>query len=105
MRRTRHKVTFAYGPDKWALLWGQIGLGNRGIMRETGLRDSQITFRLHKAKKGLKRKKGFRVAWRDGDHPLMARFMAEFSSVMIEEIDRKLTPLYAHPEPKVKVVE
>lgn len=105
MRRTRHKITFADSQDRSALLWGQIGIGNREIQRRSGMTDSQINYRLAKGKKGLGLEHGFRVEWRNGNHPLLEKIMKEYAHVMIKEIERKLVPQFAHPEPKVKVVE
>lgn len=97
----RHQVTFEADTEQQALMCAQIGIGNREIARRTGLSDHQITYRLHKAKLGLGREHGFRVDWRNGNSPYQDRVLRELQSVMRQEIERKLVPLYVHPTPKV----
>lgn len=104
----RHKITFEDSQDESSLLLGQIGIGNREIMRRSGLTNCQITYRLAKAKRLLGRDHGFRVDWRNGNHPLLERIMKDYASIMVREIQTKLVPKIVHPTPKVvkvKVVE
>jgi hypothetical protein len=75
-------------------------IGNRELMRITGLTDSQINNRLRKAKNGLGMEHGFRVNWRNGNHPLFQRMLKDYRGVMLLDIKRKLVPLYAHPTPE-----
>jgi hypothetical protein len=100
MRKTLHRITFQDRDDQEVLLQAQIGIGNRELMRITGLTDSQINNRLRKAKNGLGMEHGFRVNWRNGNHPLFQRMLKDYRGVMLLDIKRKLVPLYAHPTPE-----
>jgi hypothetical protein len=100
MRKTRHTITFQDKSEQEVVLQAQIGIGNRELMRITGLTDSQINNRLRKAKNGLGMEHGFRVNWRNGNHPLFQRMLKDYRGVMLLDIKRKLVPLYAHPTPE-----
>ena len=97
---TPHKVTFETPEEQDCLIEAQFGLSNRSLERKFGFKDGQITYKLAKAKKALGRKEGFRVAWRNGHHPLYERVVADYRAIMRAEIEQDLVPLIVHPTPR-----
>lgn len=99
--KSKHKITFEAPQDQKPILMGQFGIGNREIMRQSGLSDAQVTYRLSKAKKYLGRDHGFRTDWRNGNHPLLSRIMSDYGQILIKELERKVVPVLEHPTPKI----
>lgn len=101
MRRTKHKITFEIPADQQVVVHAQLGLGNKAIMRSTNRSDGQINYRLNKARKLMGLCVGFRVNWRNGNHPLFAKILEDYSGVLVREIERTLVPKIIHPTPKI----
>jgi hypothetical protein len=101
MRHTRRKIAFVALDDREVLIRAQIGIGNSEIGRLTGFTKGQIHYRLAIAKREFGMDKGFRVNWRNGNHPLVNRILRDYRAIMESEIDRKLVPKLIHPEPEV----
>ena len=104
-KHPRRRVTFEDPDDQEALIQAQIGIGNREISRVTGLSGSQITYRLSQAKRRLGREHGFRVDWRNGNHPLFKRMLSDYSAIMRKEIERRIVPQIVHPTPKAVTIQ
>lgn len=100
MRATRHKVTFENPVDQQIIVWAQLGIGNRAIMQRADRSDSQVTYRLAKAKRVFGLGVGFRVNWRNGNHPLLQTILSDYSGVLVKEIERSIVPKLIHPTPK-----
>lgn len=94
------RVTFARSEDAIALALAELGASTKLIRQQTGLTESQVTYRLHKAKGLEKKKKGYRVAWRDGDSDLFRRVQRDYLVVTMKDIQRKLPVLIEHPPAK-----
>lgn len=96
----RHLVRFERGSDERdAVHLAMAGICNKEIMRRTGLTDSQITYRLHKAKEQGQYDQGFRMSWRYGNSPLLDKFLSDVQGVMDLEIDRRVQIKIDHPTP------
>lgn len=93
-------ITFEDKFDMRALLLAQLGQGNRYIKLETGLTDNQINYRLAKAKRVAEKQFGYRVDWRNGNHPLLKRMLMDYSAVMIKDIERTVSSKIEHATPK-----
>lgn len=100
-----HSVTYESGDDQKAVVLAKLGLSNFAIRGRTDLTDSQITYRLHKAKVLEENERGYRVDFRNGSSPLVKQLIADLSGVLAEEVKRSICPKIIHPTPEtVKVV-
>lgn len=104
-RLARDSITFEGMTDQNAVILAQVGIGNKEIRRQTGFTDSQVTYRLSKAKRLLEHKHGFRVDWRNGNHPLLERILKDYAAIMVKEIEHDLVPKIIVPTPKVAKVK
>ena len=100
-RKKQYLITFDGGEDQKALILAQLGIGNKEIARRTGLSSGQINYRCHKAKVTEGVPSGYRVGWRNGEHPLLKHIMQDYSGVLKLEIERKIVPKLVHPTPKM----
>ncbi len=99
--KTRHRVTFAHDQDSMCLALAKLGQSTRVIARDCRLTESQIIYRLSKAKRLEEEEHGYRVAWRSGESDLVQQIKADFLGVLQHEIQRNLPKLIHHPEPEI----
>ena len=99
-RTTHHLVTFNDGDDNEAVALAMLGLSNKAIKGRTKLSDSQITYRLHKAKTVEENKLGYRVDYRNGTSPMAVQIINDLAGIMREEVRRNVTPKLVHPTPR-----
>lgn len=90
------KVTFRTPGDAMVVVLAQLGFSTHLIRVRTGLTESQITYRLHKAKGLEKNKYGYRVAWRNGTSKVAQTILSEYEMVMQKDIQRRLPVLIEH---------
>lgn len=100
-RLVRHKVTFEGYADSLALAYAKLGQSNQSIHRKLGdqLTDSQITYRLSKAKRAEENDRGYRVDWRNGTSPLVQQVIRDLVSVLQADIKSSLPQKIVHPTP------
>jgi len=95
----RHLVTFEGHADSMALALAKLGQSNTSIRRSVALSNSQITYRLSKAKKIEENERGYRVDFRNGTSPLVRQLIRDMASVLQADIRRDLPKAIAHPTP------
>lgn len=96
----RHIVRFERGSQECdATMLAMIGVCNREISRRTGLTDSQVTYRLHKAKVLGSHDHGFRHQWRYGNSGLVDKVLHDYQGVIALEIERTIAIRLDHPSP------
>ncbi len=71
----------------------RIGLGNKFIKKHSKLSDYQITYRCKYAKDRLGFKKGLRVTWREGGHPMVWDMLEAQSAITEAEFNDSIAPL------------
>ena len=102
-RVIRNLVTFEQGDDNEAVALAMLGLSNRAIKNATKnrLTDSQITYRLSKAKRVEGNQFGYRVDYRNGTSPMACQIVNDIAGILREEVRRNITPKLVHPTPEV----
>lgn len=102
---TRNIITFHDGDDNETVSLAMLGMSNRAIRRQTDnrLTDSQITYRLSKAKRTEGNKLGYRVNYRNGTSPMAQQIINDIAGVLREEVRRNITPKLVHPPPEVSI--
>lgn len=96
----RRTVTFQDNADRLLWLKAQLGASNQELRRLTGESNGQIAYRLRVLKDTLGLDESVRNRWKNGNHPLMDRFVRDHHAIMMVELDRKVVPRLVHPTPK-----
>lgn len=99
MRRTRHKVTFLDAADIEVVALAQLGFNNEAIQRHADLTDSQIQYRITKAKKaeGYAKGTGYRSTWRDGTSEVARNIASGVVPGLRRTIRQTLPKHFLHP--------
>lgn len=100
----RHKVTFAGYSDAQCVALAMLGQSTRTIQRETKLTPSQIQYRLTKAKNVEGNKNGYRVAWRNGDSPVVQKIKNDMLSVIRRDVQARIPQRLEHQPAKMKKI-
>ncbi len=92
-------VTFQGVSDATALAYAKLGASTRMIRQVTGLSESQVIYRLSKAKRVEGHQHGYRVAWRNGESAEFKQVADDMMKVMVRDIQRSLPQQIIHPQP------
>ena len=104
---SRSLITFENGDDNEAVALAKMGLSNNAIKRATNnrLTDSQITYRLSKAKKVEENQFGYRTDYRNGTSHFALQMINDVAGVLREEVRRNITPKIARPTPETVKID
>ena len=102
-KRQSRVISFQSGDDNETLALAMLGLSNRAIKRAVNnrLSDSQISYRLTKAKNVEGNKFGYRVDYRNGTSQAAIQIINDIAGIMREEVRRNITPRIVRPEAEV----
>src|SRR5262252_4912459 len=97
--KTRHTVNFLDPADVEAVALAQLGFNNEAIQRHANLTDSQIQYRLTKAKnaEGYAKGTGYRSTWRDGTSEVARSIANHYIPGLRKEVRRTLPTHFMHP--------
>lgn len=100
--KSRHKIVFDRDTDIEAVVLAQLGYSTHLIKERTGLSDSQIVYRLGKAKRaeGLPVGEGFRTQWRAGTSTMARTILATYAPRMRREVRKTLPSKFVTPFPE-----
>lgn len=103
MKTNRHKITFEDTKDIEVIVLAQLGRSTESIREATGLSESQIQYRLHKAKTAEGYHKGhtYRSEWKSGTGEMAQAVANVFLPKGRVRVSRTLPPLFEHPTPEV----
>lgn len=95
--RSSRRITFTLATDIDCIVLAEFGLSNKAIANSTGYSDSQIAYRLHKAKvaDGKPKGRGYRTDYRDGYSTAASEVLEHFGPKHRKWAATRLPPHFA----------
>lgn len=97
----RHKITYELDQDVRVVVLAEMGRSTKHITHLTGLSESQVNYRLTKAKRAEGLKQGYRTGWREGTSAAAQMADKLLSGRLQARVQTELPPLFTKPKIKV----